>query len=163
MFPSPREPNVPADQNAVWRVCRIVFRRAGLQDAPHAHPHTFRHTIIKMLFVLGKNWDQISKWVGHSNPTVTSTVYGRLQDVELTHLMRVPFLASDLPTAADTPQDWRALAELLRRPYHPPPATTVAASPPAPPPPGTTKQMLRLQLEELMRRLLDDPPSTTAS
>lgn len=78
----------------IWEVCRGLFQRAGLRG-PHVHPHSFRHTVIHMLFMTGSTFENIAKWIGHSTPQVTSAVYGRLsqRDAEAS-LENVPFLAS---------------------------------------------------------------------
>ena len=46
VFPSDGRHGAAASvhRNWVWRVCRTVFRRAGV-TGPHVHPHTFRHTV----------------------------------------------------------------------------------------------------------------------
>ena len=46
LFRSVRRPEQCVSSSAMWRSMRTVFRRAGLQGAAHAHPHTFRHTFV---------------------------------------------------------------------------------------------------------------------
>ena len=34
----------------IWKTCRKIFERAAIRG-PHVHPHTFRHTVIQMMFL----------------------------------------------------------------------------------------------------------------
>lgn len=119
----------------VWTVCRGLFQRAGI-SGPHVHPHTFRHTVVQMLFLTGSSFESISKWIGHSSTQVTSALYGRLAQVDVERSLGAgaTFLQQPLPQAAgdDRPQqaavsspppggadsEWHALADFLRQPYH---------------------------------------------
>ena len=71
--------------------------------------HTFRHTVVQMLFLTGSSFETIAKWIGHSSPQVTSAIYGRLshRDAEAS-LGNVPFLA---PRNPDVVSEWAGLAE----------------------------------------------------
>lgn len=101
----------------IWQVCRGIFQRSGLGRVRHAHPHTFRHTVVHMLYMCGLPFDRISKWIGHSSVATTSGVYGRLRHDDIQTLVHgVPFVPS--PTdAAQQRNSWMELAELLRAPY----------------------------------------------
>ena len=51
VFPCPQgRQNRPVSTRYVWGVCRGLFERAGLRG-DHCHPHTFRHTVVQMLFM----------------------------------------------------------------------------------------------------------------
>ena len=79
VFPSPRHPeSQPISKSRVWMSCRAVFMRAGLGKAKYAHPHTFRHTVVRMLYISGRPFDVIAKFLGHKNKEITMAVYGRL-------------------------------------------------------------------------------------
>lgn len=152
VFPSPAPGNEPAGSRPIstrhlFTVCRGIFERAGVRGA-HAHPHTFRHTVVQdtgahgtgfgmlrmrtggvppMLFMSGSSFDAISKWIGHSSPLITSNVYGRLaeQDVEASLSATVPFLSYGGRVGADhhdrvgAVSEWKELVAFLQRPYAP--------------------------------------------
>lgn len=50
----PRETHVSSRH--IWRVCRGLFERVGLQGV-HVHPHSFRHTVVQMLFMTGSTFE----------------------------------------------------------------------------------------------------------
>ena len=120
LFPSPSTQRSAGHVTPrhVWQVCRGMFDRVGLRG-PSVHPHTFRHTVVQMLFMTGSSFEAIAKWIGHASPAVTSSVYGRLslRDVE-SSLGTVPFLSDHL--ASNTENDnneWHSLSRFLRSPY----------------------------------------------
>lgn len=149
----------------IWRICRGLFQRAGVHGA-HVHPHTFRHTVVQMLFYTGASFEHIAKWIGHSTPQLTSAVYGRLsqREVEASLQGHVPFLQppthhgdstqannhDDTNVDEDPARAWAEVAVFLRAPYHfteapndqPPPPTSSHHHHPPP-----TKQMKRDLLE----------------
>lgn len=152
----------------MWQVCRGLFQRADVQG-PHVHPHTFRHTVVQMLFLTGSSFEAIAKWIGHSSPQLTSSVYGRLlqRDVEA-QLGEVPFLGAGAPgAAADPAAEWQELSRFLRAPYHftetegdvgprrTPPPTPAAGAPP-------TKQMRRELVERAHRDSLTTARAATS-
>jgi hypothetical protein len=97
----------------VWTVCRRIFDRAGVTGS-HVHPHTIRHTVVHLLYLAGgMSFEQIAKWLGHSNPTLTSSVYGRIQSREL-HSM-VPF--ADAVVADEVRSQWKHLAQRIQYPF----------------------------------------------
>lgn len=49
LFPHHTKPGQHVSTKHIWDVCRQLFVRAGITGS-HAHPHTFRHTVIKMLY-----------------------------------------------------------------------------------------------------------------
>ena len=101
----------------LWCVCRTVFDRADVHG-PHVHPHTFRHTVIQLLYLVGRmGFDTIAKWIGHRSPSITSGIYGRLQHADLCCRLRgVPFLEDCEREAEGRREEWRAVAETIRRP-----------------------------------------------
>lgn len=103
---------------SIWRLCRRVFRRAGLTDS-HAHPHTFRHTVIQMVHMCGVPYAVISKWIGHSSSDLTSGVYGRMSMADTQALLQraCPFLQPVDDSSLDPRIEWRALALHLGNPY----------------------------------------------
>ena len=123
VFPSRRLSSArPVHKSSIWRVCRGVFQRAGLKG-PHVHPHTFRHTVIKILHMSGVPFERIAKWIGHSNANITSNIYGRLKETELQQLVHPPFADDAHKTIGD---EWKEVARLIRDPYNnnvePPPS-----------------------------------------
>lgn len=70
-----------------------------------------------MLYMTGSSFESIAKWIGHSTPQVTSSVYGRLsqQDAEAS-LENVPFLSST--GRNEVRKEWMELATFLKEPYH---------------------------------------------
>ena len=113
LFPGTPDATKPVGRSTLWRVCRCVFTRAGVHG-DHVHPHTFRHTTIKLLYIgLGKTFDGISKWIGHANPAVTSGVYGRLQAEEVSRMV-----VDDDEEGANVDRDrWRDVSRHLRDPW----------------------------------------------
>ena len=83
VFPTPgcirrgsKRPWEPAASHAsvqwVRSVCCGVFARIlGLLRKPHAHLHTFRHTMVHMLYVNNVPFDTIAKWLGHQDARIT--------------------------------------------------------------------------------------------
>ena len=107
--------NEPLSTGHLWSVCRGVFRRARLAG-PHVHPHTFRHTLVHLMYVSGNSFEKIAKFLGHASPAVTSAVYGRLRHLDaLSGVRGVPFLASD--EARDNRDAWAEVGRLLRDPW----------------------------------------------
>ena len=53
LFPSPstQRSSGHVTPRHVWQVCRGIFDRVGLRG-PSVHPHTFRHTVVQMLFMI---------------------------------------------------------------------------------------------------------------
>ena len=43
----------PTSTSTIWKLCRTIFTRADINGA-HVHPHTFRHTVIKLFHRIGK-------------------------------------------------------------------------------------------------------------
>ena len=56
------------------------------------HPHTLRHTVVQMLYMTGMSFENIAKWIGHSNPSTTSGVYGRLSQNDVHGLLHSRWL-----------------------------------------------------------------------
>lgn len=79
VFPSSKDPTTSVHRNWIWTVCRRIFRRADV-NGPHVHPHTFRHTVIRLLYMNGVTMERIAKWIGHSSAAITSDTYNRLQN-----------------------------------------------------------------------------------
>lgn len=94
LFPSPVKVEVPVSTSFVWKLCRGIFRRARVQGS-HVHPHTFRHTLIHLMYMGGTTFENIAKFIGHASANVTSAVYGRLRHLEVVgSIQGVPFLAN---------------------------------------------------------------------
>ena len=116
LFPGHHDPLQPMSTRHCWDVCHGVFERAGLRG-PYVHPHTFRHTVITMLFMQGLSYETIAKWIGHASPQTTANAYGHLSQGDLTGLMQgVPFVDPNPPDAQSRTQ-WAAVAHLLTAPY----------------------------------------------
>lgn len=106
-------------KNTVWRICHGVFRRAKL-SGPHVHPHTFRHTVIKILYMNDIPFEKIAKWIGHSSAAITSTTYHRLQEHELQRLVfHLPSTSpyTDPALDSDPRKEWRDLSRFLDDPF----------------------------------------------
>lgn len=114
LFPG-KSGEVAMSTRSMWQLCHRVFDRANV-SGKHVHPHTFRHTVIHMLYMKGMSFDAIAKWIGHSNPSVTSGIYGRLSQDNINGLMRgVPFV--DEGSGADIKERWQELSEYIAHPY----------------------------------------------
>lgn len=119
LFPG-AAPGRPASTRWLWSVCRAVFRRSGLLSSPpsasgHLHPHTFRHTFIHYMYMSGTSFEEIAKFIGHANASITSSVYGRLRQAD------IESSASCLPWVGgeheDTKAEWRAVGRFLCNPW----------------------------------------------
>ena len=131
LFPSPRIPSHPISTSFVWKLCQRLLHRAGIRG-PHAHPHTFRHTLIHLMYMGGTPFDHIAKFVGHANPNITSQVYGRLRYADMLSAIRgVPFLQDVSTTLQEHREEWIQLGHLLRDPW--PSAATTTTLPPVTP------------------------------
>lgn len=53
---------------------KTVCKRAGLSGT-HIHSHAFRKTVVIKLMEEGNTLDNVSKFIGHSNPTITAKSY----------------------------------------------------------------------------------------
>lgn len=116
LFPSPRDPDRSMGLRTAWGVCADVLRRAGVRG-PHAHPHTFRHTTVQILYLAGGlSFETIAKWIGHRSATTTSVIYGQIQQEDLcARLNGLPFV-DDVGDGAERRAAWMGLAEAIRQP-----------------------------------------------
>lgn len=111
LFPSQARPDTPVSVSYMWRLCRSVFRRANLHGA-HVHPHTFRHTLIHLMYLGGTTFENIAKFIGHASANVTSAVYGRLRQMEVVgSIQGVPFLTN--AEAQEESQAWKEIIQLV--------------------------------------------------
>lgn len=115
LFPSPRKVGCPISRGFVNELFDKLFKKANVQG-PHAHPHTFRHTLVLMMFMAGNSFEKISKYIGHSSPDITSKVYGRLKFSDMMgSIQGMPFLGEG--ECNDTKPEWHALSKYLRDPW----------------------------------------------
>lgn len=118
LFPSLGRGGGVTDQNHIstnymWKMVGNVLQRADVTGT-HGHPHTFRHTVVHLLYMCGTSFDSIAKWIGHASSSVTSDTYGRLRQIDVQGSIRgVPFV-DDL---ASVRQKWQKAARLVNRPY----------------------------------------------
>jgi len=69
-----------------------------------------------MLYMKGMSFDAIAKWIGHSNPSITSGIYGRLSHTDVNGMMKgVPFV--DEGHDSDIKEQWARVARFVTRPY----------------------------------------------
>ena len=98
----------------IWKVCRRVFTRTGLD---RGHPHTFRHTFVHYMYMCGASFEAIAKFVGHRSPAITSGVYCRLRQADIeSATVGLPWLR-DEESRGDTRSEWVALGRHLRAPW----------------------------------------------
>lgn len=118
VFVGSRDIKRPMSPDVIYNVCRTLFHRAGVVGT-HAHPHTFRHTCIHMLFMNGLNFEVIAKWIGHTSPSVTSGVYGRLRTHDIQALVHkaTGFVPHPCSNGKDNEKEWNELAKFLVDPY----------------------------------------------
>ena len=88
LFPSPHHHGKCVSTHYIWTLCRQIFARSGVSGC-HAHPHSFRHTLIQMMFMRGATFESIAKFIGHANVNITSGVYGKLDCSQTDALMRM--------------------------------------------------------------------------
>lgn len=113
LFPSDRNASEPVSARFIWSKCRVVFERCGL-SGDHVHPHTFRHTVVQILYMRGRSFEQIAKWIGHSNPSITSGVYGRLSSNDTDRMI------ADDGGGAQEKEEWQRVYNTCKLPvqYH---------------------------------------------
>lgn len=112
LFPSTRNPAKPVHKCFIWKVCQGVFAKAEVTGR-NAHPHAFRHTVVRMLYLRGKTFDQIAKWIGHASSSITERVYGRLSTEEIDRMMD-----DDAEEKRSLDRDrWMAVAKRIKNPY----------------------------------------------
>ena len=103
----------------IWRLCKAVFVRAGLDTTKsNIHPHAFRHTVVHMMYQCGASFEAIAKWIGHSNVKTTSNIYGKLRQEETNDLISkvCPHIAAS--ASNNYVERWKELARFLQNPYN---------------------------------------------
>jgi integrase len=114
LFPSLCKVGTHISTVHIWRICRSLFQQANVPG----HPHCFRHTTVRMLFMTGLSLEVISKFLGHKDASVTSATYCRLDGHELQSLIcDVPFSDTTTASVKDERQKWYDLATFLRNPF----------------------------------------------
>jgi integrase len=129
-------PLSPQSSQALWRLCagreadsplfatrtgsRYLdgnLRRDALMPAaqsagvPWAGFHTLRHTCASRLFENGRNIAQVSKWLGHADPSFTLRTYVHLMDEGVGAALSVDGLAAVSATEPITETDSAALGK----------------------------------------------------
>lgn len=69
--------NMVSGSSTIWRQVKSLCRMAETKSLP---PHSLRHTHASMLLENGATLAAVAKQLGHSNPTITSSVYWHLID-----------------------------------------------------------------------------------
>lgn len=115
LFPSPEDTSTHVSTSHIWKLCRQLFDKANVHGN-HVHPHTFRHSVIKMLYNTGRTFDQIAKFIGHASSQITAGVYGRLTHEELLSVVAVLDFDKTQWEAAKK-KEWHNLISLLKEPY----------------------------------------------
>lgn len=69
--------NMVTGSATIWRQVKSLCRMAEIKSLP---PHSLRHTHASMLLENGATLAAVAKQLGHSNPTITSSVYWHLID-----------------------------------------------------------------------------------
>ena len=65
----------------------------------------------------GMSFENIAKWIGHSNPSVTSGVYGKLSQRDVNGLITgVPFIDAE-EDGRNARAEWTRVARFVHRPY----------------------------------------------
>ena len=118
VFPSATDPHRSIHPTNMWKILRDVFRRAQVTGR-HAHPHTFRHTYVHMMRMLGVDTDIIAKMVGHANMETTSRTYSRFNNDELTALTAgVPLFGGSVANDRVALKDqWKEVTARINCPY----------------------------------------------
>ena len=115
LFPSPKDQTKDVSRRYIWELCHRVFERAGV-PTDHAHPHAFRHTVIKMLLGAGWPLEKVSKFVGHASPQVTEQKYNRLTELEYAEVAAAMDVDQN-SWAAEQKTKWMSLLEFVKEPY----------------------------------------------
>jgi integrase len=155
LFPGSRA-GKPLSTRYLWDVCHEVFRRARVAGR-HVHPHTFRHTVIQMLYMRGLGFDAIAKWIGHANPSITSGVYGRLSQRDLNGMMRgVLFTDDDNAGEEDAKRAWVRLSRFIADPYVFDEDETAGLKRRPQPPPARAQHVSAIDLQGVVHRMVVD-------
>ena len=70
-----RDNGGPINPNSITRWCARIATRHNL---PHIHPHAFRHTLASVMLSNKSNIIDVSRYLGHSKPSVTSDIYSHV-------------------------------------------------------------------------------------
>lgn len=70
-----REDGSPVNPDSFTRWCSKFAQRNNL---PHIHPHQFRHTLASIMLHEKADLIAVSKYLGHSKPSVTSDIYAHV-------------------------------------------------------------------------------------
>lgn len=119
VFPAARDPTQRSlHPTNMWQRIRVVLRRAGL-TGPHAHPHTFRHTYVHMMRLMGVPTEIIAKMIGHANLQTTERVYSRFDPHELSSLAAgVPIFGGSVAAAQVSLRErWQEVVTRINCPY----------------------------------------------
>ena len=113
LFPGMGRESPHVSTRYMRNICQGILQRAGVPG----HCHTFRHTFVHIMFLNGASFDNIAKVLGHSCPSITSSVYGQLaQEDILQSVCSVPFL-SDQESKSTSKNTWHSIAILLSDPW----------------------------------------------
>lgn len=118
LFPASTMPEKAIHQTNMWKTIKGIFQRAKVTGR-HAHPHTFRHTYVHMLRLLGVPTDVIAKLVGHTNLQTTEKTYSRFEHDEMAALTAsIPLFGSSVASERDTLKErWKVVQRRLMCPY----------------------------------------------
>ena len=65
----------PINPSSITSWCNRFSKR---YDLPHLHPHAFRHTLASVMLSNKSSIIDVSKYLGHSKPSVTSDIYSHM-------------------------------------------------------------------------------------
>jgi site-specific recombinase XerD len=91
LFGSPQTKyQTPISKGTISGWLKRIASYAGITDVI-VHPHSFRHTLVGKLMDAGNSIDTVSKFIGHSDPEVTSKYYHIRSIEELSKDIKNPF------------------------------------------------------------------------
>ncbi len=70
-----RKDGTPANPSDFTKWCNRFSERNNL---PHINPHAFRHTVATLMLHNKANLIDVSRYLGHSKPSVTSDIYAHV-------------------------------------------------------------------------------------
>jgi integrase len=89
-------PHQPLSETTLREKLARIARDADITDV-HVHPHAFRHTLVERLIAEGNSIDLVSKYLGHTQSSVTSCYYYVPTPEQLGAALRNPFVPKSQP------------------------------------------------------------------
>ena len=91
LFPSRKKIGEPIAACTVESIVKRNCGNLGIRGS-FVHTHSFRRYVVHCLVAAGNSIDNVSKWIGHSNPKTTYQYYWQIELDELMKQMTIPWI-----------------------------------------------------------------------